>query len=562
MLTAWYELAEDSVDPHPAELRSFLSDRLPAFAVPSGFVVVDQIPMTSNGKLDVAALPAPTRVHRTGPSLEVSSETELEVSIVEAYERVLQIEPVGVTDDFFDLGGDSLAALTLAVVVSEALGFTVREELVFVNTTPRALADAIGAVRDAGDSVEVAGEISRRPAGSPPPVSPFEQALLFEYFDDPDDPRFNVGHLFRVHGAIDVPRFVGALRSVVERQPTLHWTFSEPRRRLSADDAIDLFIRPHPVDPADLADAMRQFHLQPIDLEAGPIGRCVVQPLTDGSSAVLLVVHHVAIDAASFDLLWNQIDRAYSGVIDDPPSIDAADHAAWQQQRIADADVSAWMLDGFADEVRFANGVAATPTDADTTDADTTDADGRSGGYLQRTASFTAAELRAGPGATPFATTLAALAITLRPHCAGNRVGIGLTVSTREHPAVDDVVGLFLNTVPVGVEVATGSTNTEVADAANSAVAMALAARVCPTGDDRGRPSSGRLDTPGRQRAACVRGLGTVPTRLGGRRPRSAPDRFSRRRRDVLRTAVRRSSRAQRRVPIGGARGGARRRTP
>ncbi len=475
VLTAWYELAEDAVEPHPAELRSFLSDRLPAFAVPAGFVALDRIPMTSNGKLDVAALPGPTRVHRSGPSLEVSSETELEASIIEAYERVLQIEPVGVTDDFFDLGGDSLAALTLAVVVSEALGFTVREESVFVNTTPRALADAIDAAGDAGDRVASAGEISRRSAGSPPPVSPFEQAMLFEYFDDPGDPRFNVGHLFRVHGAIDLARFVEALRVVVERQPTLHWTFSEPRRRLSADDGIDVVIRSRPVDPGDLAATMRRFHLQPFDLEEGPIGRCVVQPLIDGSSAVLVVVHHVAIDAAGFDLLWDQIDRAYSGVVDDPLTIDYADHAVWQQERIDDVDVSAWMVEAFADEVRFTDGAAANPGNADSTPVDE-----RSGGYLQRTASFTAADLRAGPGATPFATTLAALAITLRPHCAGDRVGIGLTVSTREHPAVDDVVGLFLNTVPVGVEVAQGSTHTDVADAASAAVATALAARAVP----------------------------------------------------------------------------------
>ena len=475
VLTAWFELAVDAVEPRPAELRSFLADRLPAFAVPSGFVVVDEIPMTSNGKLDTDRLPAPTRVHRSGPTLEVVSETELESAIVAAYERALQIEPVGVTDDFFDLGGDSLAALTLVVAISEQIGATIREELVFANTTPRRLAHAIDALDD-GDAPETAAEeIPRRPSGSTPPVSALEQAMLFEYFDDPDDPRFNVGHLFRVHGEFDVQRFVDAVRMVVDRQPTLHWTYGAPRRRLSADDAFDVFVRSTPVAPEDLSAAVRRYHVQPIDLEAGPIGRCVIQPLTDGTSAVLLVVHHVAIDAAGFDILWNQIHRAYSGTADDAPSRDYADHAVWQQDRVAAADLPAWLYDADVDEVRFDRTIGA----GDSTVGDV-GAGEWGGGYLQRTASFSTAELRAGPGATPFATALAGLGVALRPHCAGDRVGIGLTVSTREHPAVETVIGLFLNTVPVVLPVTPGSTYTEVADAAGAAVAAALAARTIP----------------------------------------------------------------------------------
>ena len=93
-----------------AELRAHLQTLLPTYALPGAFVVVDELPMTANGKLDDARLPAPQRVERPSPSLVVAPTTPLERTIVESWERALGVEAISVDDDFFALGGDSLAA--------------------------------------------------------------------------------------------------------------------------------------------------------------------------------------------------------------------------------------------------------------------------------------------------------------------------------------------------------------------------------------------------------------------------------------------------------------------
>ena len=130
ILTAWFELGRgQDVAPRPVELRAFLGHVLPGHAMPAAFVAVDELPMTANGKLDAAALPPPERVHRSGPALYVSPDSPLESMLVSIWEQVLELEPIGVDDDFFALGGDSLAALEMIVMLSERLGRACREDL-------------------------------------------------------------------------------------------------------------------------------------------------------------------------------------------------------------------------------------------------------------------------------------------------------------------------------------------------------------------------------------------------------------------------------------------------
>ena len=463
VLTCWLELHDDAVEPGPGELRSFLADRLPAYALPSAFVTVAEIPVTTNGKLDVDALPGPTRVHRPGPALNVLPSTPTEAAVIEVFERLLGLEPVGVDDDFFDLGGDSLAALRMITDLSERFDRPISDVLVFTNPTPRQLALVIDAhLRHDAPGGDPAP--SARPASEPPMLSIAEQALLYDQATRPDDVAYNVGHLFRIHGSVETKRLIDAVRTVVARHVPLHWTFSTPRQELGADDAIDVLVRSNAVAEEDLHSVFRRFHLQPFDLERGPLARCVVQPLTDGTVAVAIVTHFVSTDGGSFDLLWREIDDAYSGErLPDLP-IDYADHAAWQRDRVAGLDLTPWTRMSLeASTVHFGE---PAPASRD--------------GYLERRIALTRGELRAGPGTTPYATLLAALGVVLRRRADGDDVAIGLTVSSRDHPAARHLVGLFLNTVPGILTVEPGATFEAIGASASELVATALTHRTVP----------------------------------------------------------------------------------
>ncbi|WP_190344228.1 non-ribosomal peptide synthetase [Streptomyces venezuelae] len=146
VLTA-YVVPAAGAAPEPAELRAELRTFLPAYMVPTAYVLLDEIPLTGNGKLNRKALPAPTPSLGTGRGGAAAPPTNaLERRIVEAWVEVLGIADIGIDDNFFDIGGDSFKAVTLARAIGQ--GLSVIE--LFKNPTPRGLAEHLATAPEDG----------------------------------------------------------------------------------------------------------------------------------------------------------------------------------------------------------------------------------------------------------------------------------------------------------------------------------------------------------------------------------------------------------------------------
>lgn len=130
---------------HPEEvntqnLRSFLKERLPAYMIPSAFIILDTLPITPNGKLDKKALPALHTDKNTPTEKQIPPRTSLECQLVELWEETLQISSIGVTDNFFDLGGHSLLAIRLITDIEKRLGYSISVATFFQTGTIENLA--------------------------------------------------------------------------------------------------------------------------------------------------------------------------------------------------------------------------------------------------------------------------------------------------------------------------------------------------------------------------------------------------------------------------------------
>jgi amino acid adenylation domain-containing protein len=150
--------------PSTAELRSHLAEKLPAYMVPSWFVGLEAFPLTPNGKIDRLALPAPT-IERA-ESAVVPPRDDLELQLVQIWEELLELRPVGVTDSFFDLGGHSLLAVNLMSRVKERIGRDIPVSALFQKPTVEGLAQL---VRQEG-ALEASPLVPLQPRGTRKPV--------------------------------------------------------------------------------------------------------------------------------------------------------------------------------------------------------------------------------------------------------------------------------------------------------------------------------------------------------------------------------------------------------
>ncbi|MEM9515807.1 MAG: amino acid adenylation domain-containing protein, partial [Actinomycetota bacterium] len=443
VLTAWYHSAtlapNDELD--PGELRAQLRNVLPDHAIPSAFVRIDEMPLAASAKADTGSLPAPTRFHRRGNTY-VAPTTPTEQRVCQIWGDVLGVDRVGLTDDFFDLGGSSLPALEAVAAIDATLGTNLPDAAVFTARTPRELAvlvdDALAAPTT---GVAVASTIpSTIPAVDGAPLSAGEEAMLFEYRRDPTDTRYNVTRWYQLHDAssFDVERFRGAVENVVAAHGPLRTAYGADRRILPADRAAAVQL----VD-VDTLDAFKAFAMTqravPFDLDTGPLVRVHVAETDPGEWSVLIAMHHITVDAGTFDVFWEQVAAAYADGA--TPALDTtyAAHAAWQATGDHHADREFWQsVAGDRPEPARLRLSAPLPRAAD--------------GYASRRSSAPPSTLT-GAGHTPFAASLAATAVVLGAVADRTAIEIGITASTKDHPATAPLVGYYLNTLPIGVAV-------------------------------------------------------------------------------------------------------------
>ncbi len=440
VLTAWYHSATlppgDELD--PGDLRARLRTVLPDHAIPSAFVRIDEMPLAASAKADTASLPAPTRFHRQGDAY-VAPTTPTERQVCDIWGDVLGVDRVGLTDDFFDLGGSSLPALEAVAAIDAALGTNLPDAAVFTARTPRELAvlvdDALASVGASASTIP-----STIPAVDGAPLSAGEEAMLFEYRRDPGDTRYNVTRWYQLHDApsFDVERFRAAVHTVVAAHGPLHTSYDATRRALPADVAAAV----ERVD-VDTLDAFETFAMAqravPFDLDAGPLVRVHLAETGPGEWSILIAMHHITVDAGTFDVMWEQIAAAYADAA--APELDTtyAAHAAWQADGDHHADRKFW-LDAARQRPEPARLRLAPPLPREPD------------GYASRRSSVAPSTLT-GAGHTPFAASLAATAVVLGAVADRQALEIGITASTKDHPATAPLVGYYLNTLPIGVAV-------------------------------------------------------------------------------------------------------------
>ncbi|MUL43446.1 amino acid adenylation domain-containing protein [Streptomonospora sp. PA3] len=438
-----------------AALRAGAAERLPDYMVPSAIAVLEEFPLTQNGKIDRAALPAP-RSPGAADARGRTPSTREEEAVCAAFGEVLGIGAVGADDDFFALGGHSLAAARVANRLRARLGTAVGVRDVFEGATPARIAER---ARSSGE---------RRPAPAARtlparvPLSAEQRRLwLLESAGAAGAGAYNVPWALRITGAPDRAALEEALHDVLARHAALRTRFprgadGEPEQRIVPVEDLPRPLLAVESAGADLAELLDRAARAPFDLAGGLPARFVLAAVGGAEHVLLAVFHHIAVDEWSQGPFLRDLDTAYrarvAGAAPDwtPLPVSYADYALWQHELLgstADPGSTAARRRAFWQEA-LAGLPAEIPLPADRPRSKT---GGAEGGLVRFTlpAHLNGAVTRIAEQTrtTRFMVLRAAVAVLLHRMGAGADIPLGTPASGRTDEALHDAVGMFLNTL-------------------------------------------------------------------------------------------------------------------
>ncbi|HEX8243505.1 MAG TPA: amino acid adenylation domain-containing protein [Longimicrobium sp.] len=291
------------------ELRAFLKAHLPEYMVPTVFVTVDALPLTPNGKVDRRRLPAPEgRRLETGHEY-VAPRTPAEETLARIWAEVLGVPRVGVHDNFFSLGGDSILSIQVIARANEA-HLRISPKHLFVHQT---VADLAAAAGETAAFVAEQGTVT-----GPAPLTPIQH--WFFSLGSPEPHHFNLATVLDARERIDAGVMERACAAVLAHHDALRMRFEREGngwRQVNAGDGdaapfqtIDLSAVP--ADQREAAFTARAGELQrSLDLAAGPLVRFALVEMGEGAQRLLFVAHHLVMDAVSLRIVAADLEAAY-----------------------------------------------------------------------------------------------------------------------------------------------------------------------------------------------------------------------------------------------------------
>ena len=305
-----YFVARSPIAPGFHELRNFMRERLPDYMLPSAAVALESLPLTSNGKVDFKALPAPDHSQKGRDDQYEGPGTPVEEALAGIWKKTLRIEQVGIHDNFFGLGGDSILAIQVAAQANQA-GISLRPRHIFQYQTIAELASVVG--------ITVAASSEQEAVTGWLPLTPIQRRFFARELPSPN--HFNQALLLQSRQRL-VPALVRiAAARLLEHHDALRLRFTRTDgewRQTNAADTPDSFVA---IDLSALPEGLRKGTMQraaaelqqSLNLSDGPLARIALFDLGPATlQRLLFVAHHLTLDGVSWRILLEDLETLYT----------------------------------------------------------------------------------------------------------------------------------------------------------------------------------------------------------------------------------------------------------
>lgn len=463
-------------------IRSLLAKKLPHYMIPSQITILDELPLTENGKIDRESLVAVADIEYGAIDL-VPAVTTLEKQLVVIWEGVLKRHPIGTNENFFTIGGHSLTAIQVTSMIFKILKVRIDITTFFQNPTIASLAYHLTTQQP-----EKFSKILPVSSTADYPLSAGQKRLWLLSQDDSRSISYNITSTFRLQGAIEEDALGMAWMHVLELHDSLRAVFfqkdTEVRQRILPNEKNNFGLTVKKLSKkldSDVQELLNRSANAQFNLQSGPLSRATLLQLAEDDYVFQMTFHHIITDGWSFNLIVRDLLKAYKQLIKNQqpavpsPRVNYRDYVVWIENLIAsDAgkrQKEFWLNEFETLPPRLGLSKSMLYSSA---------AGNRVTYKLPDQVVKRIKNLQTKSQSTGFIIQAAITAILLQKLTGSTTIVLGIPTSGREHPDLVDVVGFFVNTLSLKVSVKGDDSFYDVIKTVSNSYAAAIAAQSYP----------------------------------------------------------------------------------
>jgi amino acid adenylation domain-containing protein len=425
-------------------LRDYLALVLPGYMIPSYFTPLETVPLTSSGKIDKRSLPVP---EVSAGITYVGPQNSIQVRLQEIWQKVLAVEPIGINDDFFRIGGHSLRGIHVCNNIHQVFDVKVPLVEIFKNPTIKGLSQYIQeAAQDKFAPIQAAEE--KEYYG----LSSAQKRLYILEQMEPGSTAYNMSLTIPLDTVVDKGKLEGALLKLIHRHDSLRTSFviinEQPVQWISPIHGLDFTIDYHEVGKEEVVQIVKNF-VKPFDLTRAPLLRVALIRITGEERKYVLMIdlHHIISDGVSTGVLHKDIMAFYQDEAEKLPPLrlQFKDYVQWQNNEKKRENIKKqenYWLKEFEGEIPILD----IPTDFPRS-AHQNFAGNRVDFTIDKESVNALNTIAAEQGATMYMVFLALYNVLLSKICRQEDIVVGTGTAGRRHADLEMIIGMFVNTL-------------------------------------------------------------------------------------------------------------------
>ncbi len=443
--------SRNQIDTH--QLNSYLKNKLPPYMVPAKYICLESLPLNINGKLDTKTLSKSLDENESNREI-IPSRNKIDKTIIRVLNKLFFNDNISITDSFFDLGGDSLSAITLASKLSKELTTNITVQDIFQNPIIKDLSDYISTLAENKNE----NIIKKAETKAYYPISSAQKRIYYASNLDNNSTLYNVAGGIIVDSILDVKKLEQCFHTVINRHEALRTRFEIKDNNVVQiiEDNIKFNLELEQSHTEDLNEIYYNF-VKPFDLSKAPLFRAQLVQLKDNKTLLLLDMHHIISDGTSLSILLQELCDLYNGSNLSEKTVDYKDFTLWEKEQFETDEFKKskefWVNQFRTDEIPLLN----MPTNYPRPSVQSFEGSNyhtQLSKKVFKKINETAKKLNI----TPYMLLLSVYYILLSRYTSQDDIIVGTPIVGRELPELSNMLGMFVNTLALRNKVDHSST--------------------------------------------------------------------------------------------------------